>query len=213
MSTNSIVYLVDDDPRVLRALARLLRVEGIETQSFSSPQAFLEGHDPARPGCAVVDMAMPDLDGLKLQRALAVAEIPLPIIFLSGRSDVPTSVKAMKAGAVDFLTKPVKADDLIAAVRRAVDIDLQARRQQTELNEVLQRLGALTPREREVLQHVVAGRLNKQIAAALGTVEKTIKVHRARVMEKMHTRSIVELVRMTQRAGIGSHQNPPSGTA
>ena len=149
-------------------------------------------------------MAMPGLDGLKLQRALAVAEIPRPIIFLSGRSDVPTSVKAMKAGAVDFLTKPVNADDLVAAVQRAIDIDLQARRDQTELNEVLQRLGALTPREREVLQHVVAGRLNKQIAAALGTVEKTIKVHRARVMEKMHTRSVVELVRMTQRAGIES---------
>ena len=212
MTTSSIVYLVDDDPRVLRALARLLRAEDLETQGFSSPQAFLEGHDPARPGCAVVDMAMPDLDGLKLQRALTFAEIPRPVIFLSGRSDVPTSVKAMKAGAVDFLTKPVKADDLFAAVRRAVDMDLQARRQQTELNEVLQRLGALTPREREVLQHVVAGRLNKQIAAALGTVEKTIKVHRARVMEKMHTRSIVELVRMTQRAGIGSHQNLPPGT-
>ena len=213
MTTNSIVYLVDDDPRVLRALARLLRVEGLETQSFSSPQAFLEGHDPARPGCAVVDMAMPGLDGLKLQRALAVAEVPRPIIFLSGRSDVPTSVKAMKAGAVDFLTKPVKADDLVAAVRRAIDIDLQTRRDQTELNEVLQRLGALTPREREVLQLVVAGRLNKQIAAALGTVEKTIKVHRARVMEKMHTRSVVELVRMTQRAGIESQPNSTSGTA
>jgi FixJ family two-component response regulator len=150
---------------------------------------------------------------LKLQRALAVAEVPRPIIFLSGRSDVPTSVKAMKAGAVDFLTKPVKADDLVAAVRRAIDIDLQMRRDQTELNEVLQRLGALTPREREVLQHVVAGRLNKQIAAALGTVEKTIKVHRARVMEKMHTRSVVELVRMTQRAGIESQPNSTSGTA
>jgi FixJ family two-component response regulator len=211
MSDNCTVYLVDDDASVLRALSRLLRAEGIETLSFSSPQAFLDVHDPALPGCAVVDMAMPGVDGLNLQRELAAAEIPRPVIFLSGRSDIPTSVKAMKAGAVDFLTKPVNGRDLIAAVQRALDADLRQRRDQIELNEVLQKLAALTPREREVLQHVVAGRLNKQIAAALGTVEKTIKVHRARVMEKMHTRSIVELVRMTQRAGFDANNSASSG--
>jgi FixJ family two-component response regulator len=202
MTESCTVFLVDDDPGILRALSRLLRAERLDARSFSSPREFLDGHDPALPGCAIIDVAMPGLDGLNLQQVLASAGIQRPIIFLSGRSNIAISVRAMKAGAIDFLTKPVDGKDLLAAVRRAAAIDRQWRRQKTELSEVLQKLAALTPREREVLQHVVAGRLNKQIAATLGTVEKTIKVHRARVMEKMHTRSIVELIRMTQRAGI-----------
>jgi FixJ family two-component response regulator len=202
MSASSTVFIVDDDLRVLRALTRLLRTEGLEVRSFASPQAFLEEHDAAVPGCAVFDLAMPGLDGLNLQQTLAGRGSARPIVFLSGRGDVPASVKAMKAGAVDFLTKPVNGRDLLAAIRRANDIDLRLRGEQAELQGILQRVATLTPREREVLQHVVAGQLNKQIAADLGTVEKTIKVHRSRVMDKMGTRSIAELVRMTQRAGF-----------
>jgi FixJ family two-component response regulator len=210
MSTFGTVFVVDDDPSVLRSLGRLLRSQGLDVRCYGSPQTFLDEHDAAIPGCAVLDMAMPGLDGLNLQEALTRHGNGRPIIFLSGRGDVPTSVKAMKAGAVDFLTKPVNGRDLLAAVRKANDIDGRMRREQVELQAILQRVATLTPREREVLQHVVTGQLNKQIAADLGTVEKTIKVHRSRVMDKMGTRSVVELVRMTQRAGmaIGNATSP-----
>jgi FixJ family two-component response regulator len=217
MSASSTVFVVDDDLSVLRALTRLLRAEGLGVRCFASPRTFLAEHDAAIPGCAVLDIAMPGLDGLNLQQALAGSETPRPIVFLSGRGDIPTSVKAMKAGAVDFLTKPVNSKDLLAAVGKANEIDCRMRREQAELQGILQKVATLTPREREVLQHVVAGRLNKQIAADLGTVEKTIKVHRSHVMDKMGTRSIVELVRMTQRAGIGigqaSRLHPPESAA
>ena len=196
------VYLVDDDAGVLKALSRLLRAKGYEVKSYVSPQEFLEQHDPAVSGCAVLDVSMPGLDGLELQRALTAGGSHRPIVFITGKGDVPTSVRAMKAGAIDFLTKPTKDTDLLEAVRRAEERDAEARRRLSELEVVQAKLRTLTPREREVLTHVVAGRLNKQIAADLGTVEKTIKVHRSRMMGKLGLRTVADLVRMAERAQI-----------
>jgi FixJ family two-component response regulator len=187
---------------VLRALTRLLTAAGFDARGFASPAAFLDQHDPATPGCLVLDVALPGVDGLQLQQALTVSGCARPIVFITGRGDIPTSVRAMKGGAVDFLTKPVGDAELLAAVRNAIELDRRARATQVELDALGQRLASLTPREREVLAHVVAGRLNKQIAADLGTVEKTIKVHRARIMEKMAARSLADLVRIAERLGI-----------
>jgi FixJ family two-component response regulator len=198
--------VVDDDPSVLRALTRLLSAAGLQARGFPSPAAFLQAHDPATPGCLLLDLALPGLDGLEVQQALSAADCARPIVFITGRGDIPTTVRAMKGGAVDFLTKPVKDRDLLAAVRNAIEIDRAAREAQAEMGALRQRLASLTPREREVLAHVVAGRLNKQIAADLGTVEKTIKVHRARIMEKMAVRSLADLVRVAERLGL-----PPAG--
>jgi FixJ family two-component response regulator len=153
------VYLVDDDAGVLKALSRLLRAKGYEVKSYVSPQEFLEQHDPAVSGCAVLDVSMPGLDGLELQQALAAGGSHRPIVFITGKGDVPTSVRAMKAGAIDFLTKPTKDTDLLEAVRRAEERDAEARRRLSELEVVQAKLKTLTPREREVLTHVVAGRL------------------------------------------------------
>jgi FixJ family two-component response regulator len=196
------VFVVDDDPSVLRALTRLLHAAGYRVSAFRSPQEFLAAHDPAVPGCAVLDLAMPGLNGLDLQQALAASGCHRPVIFVTGRGDVPSSVQAMKAGAVDFLTKPVSEEDLLAAVRRALDRDRVMREARAELAVIAERINTLTPREREVLGYVVAGRLNKQIAAELGTVEKTIKVHRSRVMGKMCVRSVADLVRLAERGCI-----------
>jgi len=200
------VSVIDDDALVLRSLDRLLQSRGFEVHTYSSPQAFLEQHDTGTPGCIVMDLSMPGLSGLELQQALARAADPRPVVFLSGRGDIASSVEAMKAGAVDFLTKPVEAEQLVAAVGAAIEKDRQARTARAAVESVERRLASLTPREREVLRHVVAGRLNKQIAADLGTAEKTIKVHRARLMAKMGVRSVAELVRMTESAGV-----PPAG--
>jgi FixJ family two-component response regulator len=200
------VFVVDDDPAICKALTRLLRASGFETRGFPSPQAFLDEHDPAAPGCAVLDVAMPGLNGLELQEALAASGCTRSIIFLTGRGDIPTSVRAMKAGAVDFLTKPVDEAQLLGAVRAAVERDRRARRERDELQAIKERLATLTQREREVFEHVVTGQLNKQIAAELGTVEKTIKVHRGRVMAKMHAHSLAELVHLAERVGIQSLQ-------
>jgi FixJ family two-component response regulator len=180
----------------------LFRAKGYEVKSYVSPQEFLEQHDPAVSGCAVLDVSMPGLDGLELQQALTAGGSHRPIVFITGKGDVPTSVRAMKAGAIDFLTKPTKDTDLLEAVRRAEERDAEARRRLSELELVQAKLKTLTPREREVLTHVVAGRLNKQIAAALGTVEKTIKVHRSRMMGKLGLRTVADLVRMAERAQI-----------
>jgi FixJ family two-component response regulator len=203
------VFVVDDDPSVLRALTRLFTTAGFEARAFASPSTFLEQHDPAAPGCLVLDLALPELDGLQLQQALIASGRARPIVFITGRGDIPTSVRAMKGGAVDFLTKPVRDDDLLAAVRSAIESDRHARALQADLIALEQRLASLTPREREVFGQVVAGRLNKQIAGDLGTVEKTIKVHRARIMEKMAARSLADLVRIAERLGIP----PPAARA
>lgn len=196
------IFLVDDDESVLRALSRLLVHAGYAVEAFSSPVAFLDGHDPEKPGCALLDVGMAEVNGLELQQALASGELSRPIIFITGAGDIPTSVAAMKAGAIDFLTKPVDEATLLDAIAKALEKDSFARRLHDELADVRSRLGCLTRREREVLSHVVSGRLNKQIAGDLGTVEKTIKVHRARVMEKMGVRSVAELVRTAERLGI-----------
>jgi FixJ family two-component response regulator len=197
------VFLVDDDPGVLKGMSRLLRARGYDVRSYASPQAFLAGHDSAVPGCAVLDVAMPGLDGLALQQALTDSGVHRPVIFLTGKGDIPTSVRAMKAGAIDFLTKPVSSDVLLEAIARAEKTDAEARRHRAELAAIEAKLATLTPREREVLTHVVAGRLNKQIAGDLGTVEKTIKVHRSRMMEKLGVRTVADLVRLAEKAGVG----------
>jgi len=202
------VYLVDDDSAVLRGLGRLLAAAGMKVAAFDSPREFLERFDPSAPGCLVLDLAMPGLTGLELQKALAAKGRELPIVFLTGRGDIATSVRAMKLGAVDFLTKPVDDEDLLSAIRSALEKNRTSRTAREELARIEQRLALLTPREREVLERVVAGRLNKQIAAELGTVEKTVKVHRARVMRKMGARTVAELVRLAARAGIKTGQGP-----
>jgi len=195
-------FLVDDDPAVLKAITRLLNAAGYRTKSFSSPQEFLSAHDPSIPGCAIIDLVMSELDGLHLQQALLETGSERPIIFLSGKGDVLTSVRAMKAGAVDFLTKPVKREALFSAVVRAAKVDALSRQKRDESKSIGERLATLTHREREVLEYVIAGRLNKQIAASLGTVEKTVKVHRGRMMSKLGVKSVADLVRLADKAGI-----------
>jgi len=203
MTDKFTVYLVDDEPGVLKALSRLLRARGYEVKPYFSPQLFLEEHDVAVPGCAILDVSMPGLDGLELQRALTAAGgSHRPVVFVTGKGDVPTSVRAMKAGAIDFLTKPVKDKDLFEAVSSAEALDAESRRLHSELESMRAKVGTLTPREREVLRHVVAGRLNKQIAGDLGTVEKTIKVHRSRMMEKLGVRMVADLVRMAEKLNL-----------
>ncbi len=196
------VFIVDDEPAVLKSLSRLMRSARLAASTFSSPQEFLDRHDPQVPGCLILDMAMPGLDGLQLQQALIAKGSEIPIIFLTGRGDIPMSVRAMKRGAVDFLTKPVDDEDLLEAIRDAIEKDRVNRPAIAERNAIRQRLATLTPREREVLEHVLTGQLNKQIAGDLDIAEKTIKVHRGRVMEKMGVRSVAELVRLCQVAGI-----------
>jgi FixJ family two-component response regulator len=200
--TGFTISLVDDDAGVLRALSRLLQVNGLSIQTFSSSQEFLLQHDSSVPGCAILDVSMPGLDGLELQRALATQHAELPVIFITGKGDIPTGIRAMKAGAVDFLTKPIKNSDLLAAIARAREQAARTGEARAQLDSIKARLAKLTPREHEVLALVVAGRLNKQIAGELGTVEKTIKVHRGRMMRKMGVRTVADLVRMAERAGI-----------
>jgi len=209
-----IVYLVDDDRAVLRAVDRLLRAEGWRTAAFDTPERFLEEHDPARPGCVVIDLAMPRCDGHRVHDALVesgVAGSPRPVIFLTGRAEVPDGVRAMKRGAVDFLMKPVDDEQLLDAVRRAIELDRRTREATGAADRVRAKLARLTPREREVMSHVVAGRLNKQIAAAIGISEKTVKVHRGRVMLKMEADSLAELVQLAGSAWPGGVP-PTDGT-
>lgn len=195
------VFIVDDDPGVLKAMSRRLRIKNYSVESFSSPREFLEQHDPAMPGCALLDVAMPGLDGLELQEALTSGGSQRPVIFITGKGDIPTTVRAMRAGAIDFLTKPVADGPLLEAIARAEQLDAESRQVRSELASIRSRIDALTPREREVLKHVVAGRLNKQIAYDLGTVEQTIKVHRRRMMEKLGARTMLDLTRMMSKVG------------
>jgi FixJ family two-component response regulator len=199
-----VIFIVDDDADVLQALGRLLRAN-YSVRTFSSSIDFLAAHDPAPAGCIILDLAMPELDGLAVQASLAASGCCRPIIFFTGNGSIPQSVTALRAGAVNFLTKPVATRELFAAVEEALRIDALERMTGSLRQVVAQRLTTLTPRERQVLEGVVAGRLNKQIAADLGTVEKTIKVHRARVMHKMRARSLAELVRLADCAeGMGT---------
>ena len=196
------VYLIDDDKQVLKALSRLLSVAGYEPRTYTSPAAFLEAHDPSAPGCAIFDVSMPEFDGLALQQKLIDNAVERPIIFLSGKSSIPISVRAMQAGAIDFLVKPVDKASLLRAVSRAVEMDQAVRTARKTRQEAISRFNALTRREFEVLTHVIAGKLNKQIAVDLGTVEKTIKVHRSRMMEKVGVRTVAALVRLTESVGL-----------
>jgi FixJ family two-component response regulator len=196
------VFVVDDYAPVRRSISRVLHAAGFTVAAFASAEEFLAQYDPQTLGCLVLDLAMPTLNGLELQHILAKAGSFLPIIFLTGTADIPKSVQAMKHGASDFLTKPVNDEDLLAAVRVAIEKNRALRQEQAELAEIRARLNTLTPREREVLRYVVTGKLNKQIASDLGTVEQTVKVHRARVMQKMRVQSVAELVRLVERCGI-----------
>jgi len=195
------VHIVDDDCGVLRAMARLLRTAGYDCRTFASPLQFLDEYDPSGPGCIVLDVAMGELDGLRLQAALRDRGVEQSVIFVTGKGDIPMSVQAMRAGAIDFLTKPVDGEALLAAIERARDEDAEKQQRHDVRASIEANLAKLTPREREVLTHVIAGRLNKQIASDLGTVEKTIKVHRGRVMQKLAAGSVVDLVRLAQQAG------------
>jgi len=198
----ALVYVVDDDASVRTAIGRLLRSVGLEIQLFASATEFLAFARPERPGCVVLDVRMPRLSGLDLQKALAAAGATLPIIFVTGHADVPMSVRAMKAGAVDFLPKPFHDQDLLDAVQRAIAADRERRLRESGLAAIRGVYETLTPREREVLSYVVSGALNKQIAGSLGTSEKTIKVHRARIMDKMGVESLADLVRLAGRLGV-----------
>ena len=196
------VYVVDDDVSFLTAVTRLLRAGGYEVKTFTSAARFLQSLPPAdSPGCVIVDLQMPGLSGLELQDALTKADNPLPLIFLTGHGNIPTSVHAMRQGAEDFLTKPVKKQDLFDAVQRALARDASERERRVRRRELRARFDTLTPREREVLGHVLSGQLNKQIAGDLGTSERTIKAHRANIMAKLAVQSVAELARLAQEAG------------
>jgi len=198
------VYLVDDDDAILRALTRVLRLEGFAVEAFASAEAFLSRPDRSSDGgCLVLDVTMPGLGGLDLQTRLADAGRSMPIVFLTGHGDIPMSVRAIKAGAADFLTKPVAAAVLVRAVRRALEEHERTRAAQEEVAELVRRFESLTGREREVLSRLAQGRLNKQIAGDLGIVEQTVKFHRARIMERMQARTVAELMHMAARLPAG----------
>ena len=197
-----IIHVVDDDPSFRAAMTRMLRAAKYEVRNYASASEFLDSDPCAVPGCILLDLQMPGLSGLDLQQVLAQMEERLPIIFLTGHGDIPASVRAMKAGAVDFLTKPVQREALLSAVRNAFDVDAKGRAERAVLRERRDRYENLTPREREVLVHVVSGRLNKQIASDLGAAERTIKAHRASIMEKLRVQSVAELARLAQELGV-----------
>jgi FixJ family two-component response regulator len=196
-----IVYVVDDDASMLRALSRLLALAGYTVQAFASATEFLARHRPQNRGCVVADLRMPGVSGLELQSALERSDNPLPVIFLTAHGDIPTSVNAMKHGAEDFLTKPVQKEKLLAAVKRALANDAAAFTQRAHQRELQRQFELLTAREREVITRVIAGKLNKEIAAELGAAEGTIKAHRASIMEKLQVHSPVELGRFAQEFG------------
>lgn len=202
MSSDVTVFVVDDEPSVRRSLARLLRAAGYRVEIFASAAEFLRAAPVEAVGCLVLDVQMPDLNGLELQQALGAADRRLPIVFITGHGDIPMSVRAMKAGAMDFLSKPFDAKDLLAAIERALATAEARVLEQLGAAEAKRRLATLTPREHEVMLHVIRGELNKQIAAALGAAEKTIKVHRGRVMHKLQVQSVADLVRLCEKAGI-----------
>ena len=193
------VFIIDDDQGILDALNRFLRTAGYETKAYSSPQAFLEEHDPSMPGCVVLDLSMPRMNGLAVQRELVTRGTERPIIFLSGRGTVPASVEAMKAGAVDFLPKPLKGDELLSAIKVAEERDRVRLQRAAERKAASKLIDKLSPREKEVMELVVQGHLNKNIAALIGTTIQTVKAHRGRMMKKMGVRSVAELVRLTSK--------------
>lgn len=196
------IYLVDDDPSVRKSVSRLLQSAGYLVDTFGTAEEFLAVKRVKGPGCVVLDLQMPGINGLELQKVLIAAGRAIPLVFISGHADIPTSVRAMKDGAIDFLPKPFAQKELLAAVEGAIEKGLRDQKIKNEMSYVQFRADKLTPRERQVLIHVVAGRLNKQVAIKLRISEKTVKVHRARVMEKMRAGSLAELVRLTEKANL-----------
>lgn len=200
--TDGVVFVVDDDASMRRSLENLIRSVGLRVETFASAQEFLRGKRPDVPGCLVLDVRLPGLSGLDLQKHMAEANNEIPIIFITGHGDIPMTVQAMKAGAVEFLTKPFRDQALLDAIQQALERDRHAREQRAKVEELRSRYRSLTPREREVIARVVAGLLNKQIAGELGMSEAAVKVHRQHVMAKMGAGSLAELVRMSDRLGI-----------
>jgi len=196
-----IVYVIDDDPSMRAALEDLVGSIGLQVRAFASPQEFLESKQADSPGCLVLDIRLPGMSGLSFQKELVKAGLPLPVIFITGHGDIPMSVRAMKAGAVDFLTKPFHDQDLLDAIHAAIERDRDKRRENLLITELRKRYETLTERERHIMGFVVAGRPNKQIAAELDLSEMTVKVHRGQVMRKMKARSLPELVRMSDTLG------------
>jgi RNA polymerase sigma factor (sigma-70 family) len=199
---NTVVFVVDDDATMRESLKNLIRSVGLRVEVFASAQEFLRSKLTDVPGCLVLDVRLPGLSGLDLQKRMADAGMEIPIIFITGHGDIPMTVRAMKAGAVEFLTKPFRDQDLLDAIQQALERDRITREQQGEIEELRSRFDSLTPREREVMRLVVAGLLNKQIAGELGTSETTIKIHRHQVMEKMEAGSLAELVRMADKLKV-----------
>jgi RNA polymerase sigma factor (sigma-70 family) len=199
VTTASIVFVVDDDPSVRSSLKFLLSTVGLQVESFGSANTFFHRKPPDAPSCLVLDVRLPGLSGIDIQRELAARNIRIPTIFLTGHGDIPMSVRAMKAGAVEFLTKPVRDQDLLDAVRVALEQDRARRENEKEVTDLQQRFSSLTSREQQVISMLVSGMLNKQIAGQLGTAESTVKVQRSRAMEKMRAGSLVDLVRMIEK--------------
>ena len=196
--TEAMVFVVDDDQYVCESLVSLIRSAGLGVTTFASAQQFLDSSRASVPSCLVLDVKLPGLSGMDLQKRLAEVNIDIPIVFITGHGDIPMSVRAMKAGAVEFLTKPFRDQDLLEAIAQALKQDRAARERQAEMSDLLRRYESLTPREREVMQLVVSGLLNKQIAARLHTSEITIKVHRGQVMQKMEAESLADLVKLSE---------------
>ncbi|MGA8215110.1 MAG: response regulator transcription factor [Candidatus Sulfotelmatobacter sp.] len=203
-----IVFVVDDDPSVRRSIKRLIGSVGLQVELFGSAQEFLLSKRPDAPSCLVLDIRLPGISGLDFQHELAEANIHIPIIFITAHGDIPMTVRAMKAGAVEFLTKPFREQDLLDAIHLALEKDRGRRQQEAELTALRERFESLSPREREVVSMVVSGMLNKQIAAQIGTAENTVKIHRSRAMEKMQANSLADLVKMIQRLQVSPSKSP-----
>ncbi len=199
---NTVVFIIDDDPSVRKSLSRLLRSIGQTVETFSSAEEFLARDRFNGIGCILLDVQMPGLSGMDLQAALSKAETSMPIVFITGHGDIPMSVEAMRKGAVHFLTKPFDDNELLRAIGEAIEKDRKAKAEQTELQDLREHIRLLTPREYEILRYVITGMLNKQIAFTLGIAEKTVKIHRGRVMEKLRVNSVAELVRLAEKAGF-----------